>query len=141
MTSARLLAAALATSILVACGSGDGGGKASAPAAGARRYTVRAQVVELPDAKAPKRSLEIRHEAIDDFEDASRRVVGMDSMVMPFALAPEVSLEGVRVGDAVEVVIAVGWEPPSLRIERLRELPEGTALRFRKARPAGAAGR
>lgn len=132
MTSARLLVAALVSSTLVACGSG---GKSAAPATGARRYTVRAEVVELPDPRATARQLELRHEPIDDFEDASGKAVGMDSMVMPFALAPGVPLDGVSIGDPVEVVIAVTWAPPSLRVEQLRELPEGTALAFRKARP------
>lgn len=99
-----------------------------------RRYTVRGEIVSLPGAAGP-RQLSLRHEAIDDFADASGKVVGMGSMVMPFDLAPEVALGELRAGDKVEVRIAVGWSPPLLRIEQISRLPGDTALEFRAARP------
>ena len=102
---------------------------------GLRRYTVRAEVVRLPEAAARNREVALRHEAIDDFADASGKVVGMGSMVMPFEVGPAVALDGVAVGDKVEARFAVGWSPPVLRIEQLRKLPADTALEFRAARP------
>lgn len=103
--------------------------------AGVRRYTLRGEVVGLPEAKDDTRHVALRHEAIHDFEDSSGKIVGMDAMVMPFELAPDVSLDDVRVGEPVEVVFAVDWAGPSLRVERLRKLPAGTVLTFGRARP------
>ena len=124
---------------------GSAGPAASAAAAptaaagdGLHRYTVRAEIVRLPDPAAPRREVALRHEAIDDFADASGKVVGMGAMVMPFELAPGVSLDGVGVGEKVEARFAVGWSPPVLRVEELRKLPASTALEFRAARPPAA---
>lgn len=109
---------------------------AAAGQAGAvRRYTVRGEVVQLPSPAGGGRTVSIRHEAIDDFVAQSGETVGMAAMVMPFDVAPSVPLDEVRVGDKVELRLAVGWSPPVLRIEELRKLPPGTALEFRAARP------
>lgn len=110
-------------------------GSSRGDAAGVRRYTVRGEVVQLRQAPTGARHVGIRHEAIDDFVNEAGATVGMSSMVMTFEAAPEVSLDDVRVGDKVEFVLAVGWSPPSLRIEQLRELPPETVLEFREARP------
>lgn len=122
---------------LIAPGCRDGGGSRSGDeaAANARRYTVRGEIVRLPAPSGGARQLSIRHEALDDFVNEAGVVVGMDSMVMQFDVAPAVALEDVRVGDKVEVRLAVAWSPPVLRIEQLRKLPADTALRFDKARP------
>jgi Cu/Ag efflux protein CusF len=123
---ALLLAAAAA---LPACRGGDGGGGGGAAAA-ARRYTVRGEIVTLPSPGAGARQIAVRHEAIPDFADRDGKVVGMGAMVMPFELAPGVSVEGMREGDPVELVLAVDWAGPSLRVERLAKLPAGTPLNF-----------
>ncbi len=121
---------------LVTCrDKGRPSGAAGEAADGLRRYTVRAEVVRLPDATGGAREVALRHEAIDEFADATGKVVGMGSMVMPFELAPGVVLDGVGVGDKVEARLAVGWSPPTLRVEQLRKLPADTALEFRAARP------
>lgn len=136
----RVLAAAL-LSLLALAGCRDSGravGPSGDAADGLRRYTVRAELVRLPDPAAARREVSLRHEAIDDFADAGGKVVGMGSMVMPFELAPGVSLEGLGVGEKVEARFAVGWSPPVLRVEQLRKLPAGTALEFRAARPPAA---
>jgi len=111
---------------------GGAGGTASRPAL---RYTVRAEVVKLPDPRSAEREIAIRHEAIDDFVDASGTVVGMDAMVMPFGVASAVPLGGLAPGDKVEVLIAVDWARPAFGIERLRKLPPDTVLEFGPARP------
>lgn len=105
--------------------------RASAPAAPSRRYTVRGEVVRAPAGGA---ELLVRHEAIDDFADRDGKVVGMESMVMPFRIAPPVSAQGLAPGDAVELTFAVGWDPPTLRVERIERLPPGTVLHFGPAR-------
>lgn len=98
-----------------------------------RRYTLRGQVVALP--AGPGQPLLLRHEPVDDFADASGKVVGMDSMTMPFPLAAGVSLDGVAQGDKVEVVFSMSWSPQRYAIERLKKLPADTGLRSGKARP------
>ena len=131
--TAALLALAL---LALAPGCRDGGGGArDEKSSGMRRYTVRGEVVRLSEGSTGARQVGLRHEAIDDFVNQAGKTVGMGSMVMSFEAAPGVSLEDVRVGDKVEVQLAVGWSPPTLRIEQLRKLPAGTALEFREARP------
>jgi hypothetical protein len=125
--SARALALLLgALAALAACRGGEGGGKPQPSAA--RRYTVRGELVTLPAPGAGPRQIAVRHEAIPDFADRDGKVVGMGAMVMPFELAPGVSAEGLREGDPVELVLAVDWAGPSLRVERLARLPAGTPL-------------
>lgn len=126
-TSRVALAAAL-LSLVLACRSRDGGG-APAASPSARRYTVRGEIVRLPEPGGP-RQVSIRHEPIDDFADASGKVVGMGSMVMPFDVAPAVPVEGLRAGDKVEAVLAVDFSIPVLRIESLRKLAADTPLRL-----------
>jgi Cu/Ag efflux protein CusF len=123
--TAALVLAALAT--FPACRGGSGG---SERAAAARRYTVRGEIVTLPSGGAGPRQIAIRHEAIPDFADRDGKVVGMGAMVMPFELGSDVALDGMREGDPVEVVLAVDWAGPSLRIERLTKLPPGTPLKL-----------
>jgi Cu/Ag efflux protein CusF len=101
-----------------------------------RIYTVRAQVVRLPDPANPGTGLTLNHEAVDDFVDRSGEVVGMDPMSMPFPVAEGVSLDGIQVGDVVEVELRVDWGgDPEVAITGVRELPAGTKLVFRAARP------
>jgi hypothetical protein len=106
----------------------------SPPAEGApaspssRRYTVRAEVIRLPEAGAPLRELVLRHEAIPDFVGQEGRVVGMEAMVMPLEVARALPLEGVRVGDKVEIVLEVDWSRPSYRVVHLSLLPVSTVL-------------
>jgi Cu/Ag efflux protein CusF len=130
------MAAAIALlAILPGCRDGGGSGSDAGASPNARRYTVRGEIVRLPEPSGAARQVAIRHEAIDDFVNQAGVVVGMDSMVMPFDVAPAVALDDVRVGDKVEVLLAVAWSPPLLRVEQLRKLPADTALRFGKARP------
>jgi hypothetical protein len=129
-----VLAVALVTA---AHGCRDGSGSRSADdAEGARRYTVRGEIVRLPAAPVGgARQVAIRHEPLHDFVNEAGAVVGMDSMVMQFDVAPAIALDDVRLGDKVEVRLAVAWSPPLLRIEQLRKLPADTVLLFGEARP------
>jgi hypothetical protein len=103
------------------------------PAPAARRYTVRGEVVRLPEHGVPLRELVLRHEAIPDFMGQDGRVVGMESMVMPLEVAPALPLDGVRPGDKVEVVLKVDWARPSYRVEQVRLLPASTVLDLGRA--------
>ena len=113
----------------------------SAPAApapaGARVYVVRGEVVRAPAPVNAGMQVLVRHEAIDDFVDASGKVVGMDGMVMPFELATTLAPRGLAAGDKVELRFSMDWKEPRLRIERVERLPVGTPLEFRAARPPG----
>ncbi len=124
----------LVLALAAACRGGSPPAAAEDASAKLRRYTVRAEIVSLAG-DAGARRVSLRHEAIDDFADDSGKVVGMGSMVMPFDLAPGVSLQDLGPGDKVEARIAVGWSPSLLQVEQLRKLPADTALEFRAARP------
>lgn len=120
-------AAALAALALLALGTGEGcGGKR--PSAEARRYTVRGLVVKAADPGAPRPEVMVRHQAIPDFTNREGKVVGMASMVMPFAVEPARARE-LAVGDKVEIRFSVDWEGPSMVVERIEKLPPETELR------------
>jgi hypothetical protein len=121
--------ALLLSALLTAC-------SASPPAApaDARIYVVRGEVVQAPSPVAAGTQALVRHEAIDDFVDATGKVVGMDAMVMPFDIAPPISAKDLSVGDKVEVRFSMDWKEPRLRVERMDRLPPGTILTFRAAK-------
>ncbi|HLE84119.1 MAG TPA: copper-binding protein [Thermoanaerobaculia bacterium] len=130
---------ALAAALTAGCGADEPGGGARAEPATPPdgTYTVRAEVVALPDPKrTDDRQLRVRHEAVPDFVGFEGEVVGMASMAMPFPLAEGVELEGIEAGDPVEMTFEVRWEGAApLRIVGLRELPAGTELDFETAEP------
>lgn len=96
------------------------------------RYTTRGVITELPDAKrVGNPDLMIQHERIASFKDASGKVVGMNSMIMDFPLAPGVSIAGLAKGDKVELVMEVDWSQlPPHRASRITKIDAGTALDF-----------
>ena len=105
--------------------------------AGARVYVVRGEVVQPPSPWCAGIQVLVRHEAIDDFVDATGKVVGMDAMVMPFDVQRDRAPKDLAVGDKVEVRFSMDWKEPRLRVERMERLPAGTGLKFRAARAAG----
>jgi hypothetical protein len=104
-----------------------------------RTYTVRGQVTQLPDPSNPGTGLYLNHEAIDDFVSRDGEMVGMDPMTMSFLVDEEVPLEGIGVGDVVEIKLHVDWgaetTPGIAEIVEIRELPPGTKLVYRAAKP------
>lgn len=97
-------------------------------------YVVRARVEMLPVAGKPTTEFVVHHEAIPEFVGFSGEK-GMESMSMPFPLAKSASLEGVKVGDAVEVTFVV-WMTPGVRgfeARQIRKLPDSTRLNFEPA--------
>jgi len=105
--------------------------------AGARAYVVRGEVVQAPSPVTAGIQVLVRHEAIDDFVDASGKVVGMDAMVMPFEVETALAEKDLAKGDKVEIRFTMDWGEPQLRVERIGRLPPGTALTFRSARVQG----
>ena len=113
-----------------------GAGCADKGSGSGRTYTARGQVVQLPDPANPGTGLTLNHEAIDQFVDRQGELVGMDPMSMPFPVAQGVSLEGIQVSDIVEFKLHVDWSAePAAEITEIRELPAGTKLDFRAAKP------
>ena len=108
---------------------------------------MRGEIVRLP---APgSHEIVIRHEAVPDFRDEAGKVVSMEAMTMPFALAPEASIAGLAPGDRIAFTLEMRWQEPSevARISRIGKLPEGTTLSWESppaevpaAPPASAAG-
>jgi Cu/Ag efflux protein CusF len=94
------------------------------------RYTVRGEIVRVPAPGAMPRELSIRHEAIPDFRAADGKVVGMPAMVMPFAVPPTVSLDGLAAGDRIRFRFVVDWASHATEVEAVEKLPPGTALDF-----------
>lgn len=129
----RAWAALVLLGAAVGCRRAGASPEASAPST--RRYTIRAEVVGLPE--RPGGELTLRHEAVDDFTDPSGAVVGMDSMVMPFPVAPGDSPGDLAVGDKIQGVLVVDWDRASIRLERIQKLPRETQLHFRNARSGG----
>jgi Cu/Ag efflux protein CusF len=123
-------AAVLGLALAFLAGCPEARAPAGAPAAQPKRYTVRGEVVRLPDAGAPAPELSIRHEAIPDFEDRAGAVVGMGAMVMPFRVKRGVSLDGLAPGDRIRFRFAVDWSANRIEIESIEELPRETALDF-----------
>jgi hypothetical protein len=112
--------------LLLAAGCGE---KASA----GRDYTVRAQVVQPPDAATGPY---IYHEAIDDWVSRDGKMDGMDAMAMPYPLAKGVPIAGIQTNDKIEVTVHVDWNAEApVEITHVRELPPDTKLTFRAAKP------
>jgi Cu/Ag efflux protein CusF len=112
MTTTARSAAALLLLLAAACGSDK-------PAAPPERYEVKGEIMRLPSAEKPE--VLIRHEAIPTFKDEAGKVVGMEAMTMPFALAEGVVADGLATGDAVEFTLEVNWalDKGPVRVVRL----------------------
>jgi hypothetical protein len=94
-------------------------------------YTLKGRIVSLPDPSNPASELSIHHEAIDDFKSSQGELVPMNAMTMSFPPAPGVSLDGFAVGDAVEFVFRVQWEPTSgMSTTSIKKLPHDAPLAF-----------
>ncbi|MEM8495059.1 MAG: copper-binding protein, partial [Planctomycetota bacterium] len=75
-----------------------------------KTYDVRGFVDALPDPSQSASEFRIDHEEIPDFVNVEGEVSGMKAMVMPFPLAPGVSIDKLSVGDPVAFTFAVNWE-------------------------------
>lgn len=101
-------------------------------------YTVRGVIISLPDPKKVGSDLQIRHERIPEFKDASGVAIGMNAMIMPFPLAKGVTLDGLATDDKVEFTFAA-WMQPGQRgweLRTIQKLPSDTPLDFTAAGPA-----
>jgi Cu/Ag efflux protein CusF len=105
----------------------------AAPVRGApdHTYSVRGLVEMIPAKDKPTAEFVVHHEPIPEFVNPNG-TKGMPAMSMPFPLAKGVSIEGVKVGDAVELTFNL-WTTPGVRgfeVTQVRTLPAGTTLNF-----------
>lgn len=102
-------------------------------------YTVRAEVAVLPGIESS--TIRLHHERIPNFANRAGKVgtdsqgkPGMKPMTMSFAKGADVSYEGLKVGDKVEVITEMNWEAPlpdeRIVIVKLTKLPAETKLDF-----------
>ena len=94
-------------------------------------YDTLGRIVSLPS-KDGRRPLEIHHEEIPHFLGRDGTKVGMKEMIMPFHdLAPGVTLEGFKAGDAVRFTFEVRWnKPPRTLVTALTALEPGVTLKL-----------
>ena len=94
-------------------------------------YEVQGTIQRLGGRQNGFDEVVVKHQSLGDFRDREGAVVGMESMAMPFAVAPGVALEGIETGDPVTFRFEVRWEnDPVLLITELTELPAGTVVSF-----------
>jgi Cu/Ag efflux protein CusF len=95
-------------------------------------YVVRGRVVELPDPKNPTKEFRVHHEPIPTFKTPAGEVVGMREMIMPFPVSDPSLLEGVAVGDIVELTFADWYKPMrTYKVTKLVKLAPDTKLELK----------
>ena len=128
--------AMLGAIIAAGCSHGQMNEQSAGAASDARTYVIRGEVISVPQSGKPGTGFIVKHEPIDNFRDASGRIVGMNTMGMPFTPGKGVLLEGIQPGDKIEMRWVVQWNPEAKEyVESMRKLPAETQLRFGKAHP------
>lgn len=123
------------------CGGGADHSEPDAPAEASAdtlvEYTVRGRVTQLPGGpEHPAREFMVRHEAIPEFRSSmapTSTKMGMMSMEMAFPLGEGVGLDGIGVGDAIELMFETAYDAETGRlkgyhVETIRTLPADTVL-------------
>ncbi|QDU34413.1 Copper binding periplasmic protein CusF [Poriferisphaera corsica] len=93
----------------------------------AASYEVRGIVKSMP---AEGGKMLLQHEAIPSFKNKKGRVVGMNSMTMPFPVGEGVEMSGLKEEDKVEVTFVVTWGEKPYYITEIEKLPAETELNF-----------
>jgi hypothetical protein len=149
----RTVGVVIVCALLGACGSreSDASKPATDPLAGLtlHSYTVRGEVVSLP---TDTTDLQVHHEAIPEFKNPDGSL-GMDTMIMPFwppqglskddpriaARIAKFSLDGVEVGEPVELTFEVVWDADGKILgfyaASIAPLPPGTVLDYSALEP------
>lgn len=92
-------------------------------------YVVRGVVAQIPDPTNPTREFRVHHERIPDFKNSKGEVVGMNEMEMPFPVSDPKLLDGVAIGDIVEITFADWYKPVrNYKVTKLVKLPADTKL-------------
>jgi Cu/Ag efflux protein CusF len=136
MMRAFRIIAMLGAIIAAGCSHGQRNDQPAGAASDAQMYVIRGEVISVPQAGKPETQFIVKHEPIDNFRDASGQIVGMSTMGMPFTPGEDVSLEGIRPGDKIEMRWVIQWKPEAKEyVESVQKLPTETQLRFGKAHP------
>ncbi len=122
--------------LLAACGGGapepaaDDAPTEAAPAT-AVTYAVRGEVTQMPAPDNPGYQFMVRHEPVPDMIDQDGEPMAMDTMNMPFFPNDDAILEGLAVGDKIEMTLVMDWEQiPAMRVDAISKLPADTELIF-----------
>lgn len=92
-------------------------------------YTVRGRVLQLPDG-TPGGGFVVYHEEIPDYA-AANGTTGMHAMAMPFALPDPSVIDGLAVGDIVEITFGESFKPEVRQgVIKAVVLPPDTVLAF-----------
>jgi len=133
----------VAAAALAITGCGESGGSSGqqvqngAPADTLVEYTVRGRVTQLPGGPAhPAREFMVHHEAIPEFRSSmapDNKHTGMMSMTMAFPLGEGVDLDGIGVGEPIEMMFEATYDGETGRlrgyvVRRLTPLDPGTTL-------------
>ena len=138
MSRAIRIIAMLGAIIAVGCSNGQRNDTPEEAESDAREYVIRGEVISVPQEGKPGMQFIVKHEPIDNYRDAGGRIVGMDTMGMPFTPGEGVSLEGIMPGDKIEMRWVMRWKPKVKEyVESIQKLPAETQLKFGKANPPG----
>ncbi len=74
-------------------------------------YSVTGVVKGLPGNGRAANEIIVKHDPIPNYRDEAGNVVGMAAMTMPFYLSSQASVEGIHVGDAVELTVEQRLKP------------------------------
>ena len=90
-------------------------------------YTTRGIVITLPGDKAYEEFI-IHHETIPDYISINGSV-GMNEMAMPIPVPDRSVLEGIQVGDKIELTFGERFEPDhAMGVTAVKKLPADTEL-------------
>lgn len=98
-------------------------------------YTTRGIIVTLPGDKAYEEFI-IHHETIPDYISINGSV-GMNEMAMPIPVPDRSLLEGINVGDKVELTFGERFEPDhAMGVTAIKKLPADTELNLSSTSPS-----
>lgn len=94
--------------------------------------------MQLPDPQNPALEFQVRHEAMPHFRGQDGEL-GMDTMTMAFPLTSGLKLDGLAVGDAIELRFEVDFDASTRQMKDYRatgftKLDAGTKLDFTRLR-------
>ena len=90
-------------------------------------YTTRGIIITLPGDKAYEEFI-IHHETIPDYISINGSV-GMNEMAMPIPVPDKSVLDGINVGDKVELTFGERFEPDhKMGVTAIKKLPADTEL-------------
>ena len=78
------------------------------------QYSIEGLIRSIPKDNQGVKELIIQHEAVPDYRDETGKVVGMHAMTMPFYLAEELPIEGLKAGDRVKFKLEA-WQKPRFK--------------------------